>query len=62
MVLPCGKSAHLELGYAVGKGKRTVIFMPEEPERWDVMYNFADQIVYGDKELVALLNGPSWRS
>lgn len=26
LVLPCGKSAHLELGWAVGAGKRTAIF------------------------------------
>lgn len=25
LVLPCGRSSHLELGYAIGKGKRTAI-------------------------------------
>lgn len=29
MVLPCGKSAHLELGWAVGAGKRTIILLEE---------------------------------
>ena len=58
MVLPCGKSAHMELGYAIGKGKRGIIYMPNEPERWDVMYGFADRIVMTDKELLeALHNG-----
>lgn len=28
LLLPCGRSAHLELGYAVGAGKHTMIFMP----------------------------------
>jgi len=57
MVMPCGKSAHLELGYAVGTGKETIVYMPEEPERYDVMLAFADAIVYGDEELVQAANG-----
>lgn len=37
LVLPCGRSAHLELGVAVGRGQRTAIFWPpgiprQEPE------------------------------
>lgn len=34
LVLPCGRSAHLELGYAVGAGKPTFVLMAEgqEPE------------------------------
>ncbi len=34
LVLPCGRSAHLELGWAVGMGKRTAILTSdgEEPE------------------------------
>lgn len=55
MVLPCGKSAHLELGYAAGIGKDTLIYMPQEPERWDVMYNFAGGIVFNDEELLDAL-------
>lgn len=55
MVLPCGKSAHLELGYAAGLGKDTLIYMPEQPDRWDVMYGFAGGIVYDDHELLAAL-------
>lgn len=55
MVMPCGKSAHLELGYAVGQGLKTIVYMPEEPERFDVMMAFADSIVYGDEELIKAL-------
>jgi hypothetical protein len=47
LVYPAGKSAHLELGYCVGRGKKTVVFMQEEPERYDVMLNFADKVVIG---------------
>lgn len=28
LVLPCGSSAHLELGYAVGYGKKTAVLFP----------------------------------
>lgn len=42
LVLPAGKSGHLELGYAVGKGKKTAILLEQEdPERWDIMYQFS---------------------
>ena len=47
LVYPAGKSAHLELGYCVGRGKKTVVFMQETPERYDVMLNFADHVVIG---------------
>lgn len=42
LVLPAGKSGHLELGYMIGKGKPCVILLEQaDPERWDVMYQFA---------------------
>ncbi len=44
LVMPAGKSAHLEFGYAIGKGKRGFILMEGEPERFDVMYRFADAV------------------
>lgn len=37
LVLPCGRSAHLELGWAVGAGKKTAIYAPELPEP-ELMY------------------------
>jgi hypothetical protein len=37
MVLPCGKSAHLELGWAIGAGKRTAILL-EDPVEPELMY------------------------
>jgi hypothetical protein len=52
MVMPAGKSGHLELGYCAGKGKRTYILMDGEPERFDVMYNFATKVVTSVDELV----------
>jgi len=39
MVMPAGKSAHLELGYSIGIGKEAHILFDKEPERFDLMYN-----------------------
>lgn len=44
LVLPAGKSGHLELGYILGQGKPGYILLDGEPERFDVMYNFATAI------------------
>lgn len=43
LVLPCGRSAHLEAGYFHGANKRLVIFIPE-PIEPDLMYLMADYI------------------
>lgn len=42
-VLPCGRSAHLELGHAVGAGKFTAVLLgkDEEPE---LMYRMCDLV------------------
>lgn len=44
LVLPAGKSGHLELGWALGQGKKGYILMDGEPDRFDVMYNFATAV------------------
>lgn len=43
LVLPCGRSAHLEAGYFHGANKRLVIYIPE-PIEPDLMYLMADYI------------------
>lgn len=43
LVLPAGKSGHLELGYLIGQGKPGFILI-EDLDRWDVMYRFATKI------------------
>lgn len=40
LVLPAGKSGHLELGYLIGQGKNGYILL-DNPDRWDIMYLFA---------------------
>lgn len=52
MVLPAGRSAHLELGYMAGCGKPTFIMYTEDPDRWDIMYKFADHVCIGLENLV----------
>lgn len=55
LVLPAGKSAHLELGWALGSGKRGFILLDVEPERFDVMYGFADAVCSSVAEIISLL-------
>lgn len=43
LVLPCGRSAHLEAGYFHGANKRLIIYIPE-PIEPDLMYLMADYI------------------
>jgi hypothetical protein len=56
LLQPAGKSCHLELGYMLGQGKLGYIVFEEEPERWDVMYQFATGIFFSLDELVKELN------
>ena len=41
LLMPAGKSGHLELGYMIGQGKPGFIVFDKEPKRWDVMVQFA---------------------
>jgi hypothetical protein len=43
LVLPCGRSAHLEAGFAIGKGKPTVVWVPEF-DTPDLMVKMADHV------------------
>lgn len=57
MVLPTGKSGHLEFGYMIGKGKKGFILLDAEDVRWDVMYKFATK-VYMDVDTLLKGLGP----
>lgn len=57
MVMPAGKSGHLELGYMIGTGRPGYILMDEEPERVEVMHNFATGVCFSLPELVDKLKG-----
>jgi hypothetical protein len=56
LVLPAGRSGHLELGYSSGRGKDCAILMEEEPDRYDVMYQFANLgVFFNIKDLISVL-------
>lgn len=55
MVMPAGKSGHLELGWSLGKGKRGYVLFDKEPDRVDIMYQFATDIFFDFDELVSEL-------
>lgn len=54
LVLPCGRSAHLEAGYFVGAGKPLHIFIPEKCEP-ELMYKMATSICMNYTELLKAL-------
>ena len=51
LVLPAGRSGHLELGYVAGSGKPTFI-LSDDPDRWDVMYKFATKVFFSKEEMI----------
>lgn len=58
LVLPAGKSGHLELGYAIGSGKRGFILADDKlgKERWDVMYRFAEKVFMTKEQMYDYLS------
>lgn len=55
MIMPCGKSGHLEFGWAIGRGKPGYILFEKEPKRWDVMVQFCTEVFFDVKSLVTCL-------
>ena len=55
LVMPAGKSGHLELGYLAGRGKKTFILLDKPPDRHDIMPQFAKWIVNSVDELLEVL-------
>jgi len=59
LLMPAGKSCHLELGYLMGTGKPGYVLFDKEPERFDVMYRFCRKVFF---DLPSLINEFShWR-
>lgn len=54
LVLPCGRSAHLELGWMGGLGKLTII-LTKDGEEPDLMYLLADHICTSIDEVLEKL-------
>jgi nucleoside 2-deoxyribosyltransferase len=52
LVMPCGRSSHLELGYAVGSGKWTAILLSDEQVEPEMMYRMASKVFVDVDNLV----------
>lgn len=58
LLLPAGRSGHLELGYMAGRNKPTYILLDgsyTDEGRFDVMYNFATRVFQKEEDLIAEL-------
>lgn len=55
MLQPCGRSAALELGWAVGAGKLTAVLMCDEQEP-ELMIRLADMLTTSTEELLSWLD------
>lgn len=56
MLLPVGRSAHIELGYLMGQDKLTFVLFDGEPERYEVMYRFATDVFFNQEDLLEELS------
>lgn len=52
LVAPAGRSGHLELGWMLGRGRQGYILLDGEPERFDIMYNFASKVFVSLDEML----------
>lgn len=52
LVMPAGKSGHLELGLVLGRAKPGFILLDGEPDRWDAMYRLATGVCSTTEELI----------
>lgn len=55
LVLPCGRSAHLELGYATGAGQKTIVLFDELIDEPELMYLMNTSLATSFAELKAFL-------
>ena len=61
LMLPAGKSGHMELGWALGQGKPGFILLDSDPDRYDVMYLFATGVASDVTELLRMVRGENMR-
>lgn len=55
LVLPCGRSAHLELGYATGSGQRTIVLLDQPMSEPELMYLMNSEICVSLEEVIESL-------
>jgi hypothetical protein len=58
LLLPCGRSAHLEAGYAAGRGKQVVVYPDAKPE-FELMYRLTNGFVDSIPNLLTSLASPA---
>lgn len=56
LLLPCGRSAHLELGYATGAGQRTIVLLDDPMSEPELMYLMNSAICTSVGEVVDALD------
>ncbi len=54
LVLPCGRSAHTEAGWMAGRGKKTIVYIPEMQEA-ELMYKLFDLVTDDLQEVISNL-------
>lgn len=52
LALPAGKSGHLEFGRATGQDKPSFVLLDNDPERYDLMYQFATGVAENMEDLL----------
>ena len=55
LVLPCGRSAHLELGWATGAKQKTIVLLDDPISEPELMYLACSHICVSMAEVVELL-------
>ena len=55
LALPCGRSAHLELGYACGQGKDTYVLLHEDKFEPELMYLLNTDICTDVQQIIDLM-------
>lgn len=59
LVLPCGRSAHLELGWAAGAGQRTVVLLDDPLSEPELMYLACTKLCVSVGEVLEALQEPT---
>lgn len=56
LLLPAGKSGHIEFGYMMGLGIPGYVLFDDQPERYDLMYQFAHNVFFNVDDFLATLD------
>lgn len=61
LLLPCGKSAHLEAGYCAGQGKRVIVLLSHQGFEPELMYLLCTGICTNIDDVLKALAAPEQR-